>query len=89
MTTSPIPVEQFGSWLGELLSALESAGQTLNPAPSPSSLQPGPAGLVHSIAQIVPHSNQAFAHSLSDDEPHSLRAAARLRDHIIRNLGSS
>ncbi len=98
MTTSPIPVGQFGAWLGELVTALQSLdGQTVdaeapneasaNPAAT-SPFQPGPAKLLRTIGQGFRDSSRASAGPLPHVNNSRTRAAARLRDRIIHNLGS-
>jgi hypothetical protein len=103
VTTSPIPVEQFGDWLGGLLTAFESLNE--QPADGDAPVEPvgGAAAVPFSFRptsarglQTISHSFQGSARSHRagakpfqnvNDSP-TARAAARLRDQIIHNLGT-
>jgi hypothetical protein len=93
MTTSPIPVEQFGTWLGELVASLQTLGDESSSAstslPQTSPFQPGPAKLLHTIAQGFHGSNRTNVCPTHINDSQSARAAARLRDQIIHSLGST
>jgi hypothetical protein len=93
MTTSPIPVEQFGTWLGELVTALQTLGDQTSSAETsmlpPSPFQQGPAKLLHTIARGFYRSNPGEAIPIHVNHSQTARAAVRLRDQIIHNLGST
>jgi hypothetical protein len=93
MTTSPIPVEQFGTWLGELVASLQTLGDESSSAstslPQTSPFQPGPAKLLHNIARGFHGSNAGEGLPIHVNHSQTARAAARLRDQIIHNLGST
>ncbi len=103
MTTAPIPVEQLDNWLGDLLAALDSLdGQTTeDEAPInlpggattvPSPFRPTSASCLKTIAQSFPrsaNSHRGAAKPLPDvNNSPTARAAARLREQIIHNLGT-
>jgi len=93
MTNSSIPVEQFGTWLGALVASLqtlgdEGAGAETSTSP-PSPFQAGPAKLLHTIAHGLHGSNPTTVRPIHVDDSQSARAAVRLRDQIIHNLGST
>jgi hypothetical protein len=93
VTTSPIPVEQFGNWLGELATALQTLGDEIagaeTPTSQPSPFQPGPARFLNTIAQGFHGSNRTTSRPLHVTDSHAARAASQLRDQIIHNLGST
>ncbi len=103
MTSTPIPVEELGNWLGNLLAALDSLdGETTEdeaPATSPegattapSPFRPTSASCLKTIAQNFPRSastHRSAANPTQDvNNSPTARAAARLRDQIIHNLGT-
>jgi hypothetical protein len=99
VTTSPIPVEQFGTWLGELVTAIQTREETNSTTAPPSPFQPGVGNFMHTIAQghfasgsshnSTRSSTQNFGHPIDhSDNSHTARAAAQLRHQIIHNLGS-
>jgi hypothetical protein len=102
VTTAPIPAEQFGTWLGELVTALQDADGTTSQAPgsgqSPTSpFAPGVGNFMHTIAQGFHGSANDFTRGRTQDSAqaidhvhtsHAARAAAQLRNQIIHNLGS-
>jgi|HubBroStandDraft_6_1064221.scaffolds.fasta_scaffold202004_3 hypothetical protein len=93
MTTSPIPVEQFGTWLGELVASLQTLADESSGAESSTSqsspFQSGPAKLLHTIAHGLRDSNPTTVRPIHFNDFQTARAAARLRDQIIHNLGST
>jgi hypothetical protein len=103
VTTSPIPVEELGNWLGNVLAALDSLdGETTEdeaPAtslddatPVPSPFRPTAAKSLKTISQSFtrPASSHRSAAKPIPDVHNSptARAAARLREQIIHNLGT-
>jgi hypothetical protein len=93
MTTSPIPVEQFGTWLSEFVASLQTLGDENAVAETPTSqlspFQAGPAKLLHSIAHGLHGPITTTAHPLHINDSQTARAAVRLRDQFIHNLGST
>ena len=99
MTTSPIPVEQFGTWLGELAAALgdldgQSSGATpsldeASDANANSPFLPGATRLLGSIGHSLGDASGAAARHFPVNDSHTARAVTRLRDRIIHNLGST
>jgi hypothetical protein len=93
MTTSPIPVEQFGTWLGELVTALQTLGDESSNAdsstPQSSPFQSGSAKFLHLIAHGFRGSNPTATRPIHFNHSQTSRAAVRLRDQIIHNLGST
>jgi hypothetical protein len=93
MTTSPIPVEQFGTRLGELVASLQTLADESSGAesstPQSSLFQSGPAKLLHTIAHGLHSSNPTPVRPIHFNDSQTARAAARLRDQIIHNLGST
>jgi hypothetical protein len=103
VTTAPIPVEQLGNWLGDLLAALNNLdGQTADDESStavldgattvPSPFQPTSAKCLKTVAQTFPRSGSSHRSAAKptpdfNNSP-TARAAARLRDQIIHNLGT-
>ncbi len=103
MTTAPIPVEELGNWLGDLLAALDSLdGETTDDeaqaaaadsaAAVPSPFRPTSATCLKTVAQSFPRfgsPRRSAAKPIPDaNSSPTARAAARLRDQIIHNLGT-
>jgi hypothetical protein len=93
MTTSPIPVEQFGTWLGELVASLQTLADESSGAesstPQASPFQSGPAKLLRSIESGFRGSNPTAMRPIHFNDSQTARTSARLRDQIIHNLGST
>lgn len=103
MTTAPIPVEQFGDWLGNLLAGLDSleteaAGNEPSATDSettptlPFPFRPTSARCLKTVAQSFPRASHALNSATTPAQEVSnsptARAVARLRDQIIHNLGT-